>query len=115
MFFYAIISILVLSCCYYKIFKSVKQHKRDIISSGHGRVVGFGLCWGPVAIIDLCALYTEHKWALPRQTFLFEMYLVFVSCAINPVIDDIMNSAFRTEFLQVLTFCRRKDRIQPHQ
>ena len=78
-------------------------------------VVGFGLCWGSVAIIDLHPLYTEHKLAIRRQIFLFEMYLVFGSCTLNPITDNIMNSAFRTEFLRVLTFWRRKDRIQPQQ
>jgi len=78
-------------------------------------VVGFGLCWGSVAVIDLHALYAEHRLAIRRQIFLFEVYLVFGSCTMNPVTDNIMNSAFRTEFLRVLTFWQRKDRIQPHQ
>ena len=131
--FFIFIPITVTSCCYYKIVKTVKQHKREVHSSGHGRalcinvkeinitkslfaaVVGFGLCWGPVAVVDLVDLYTENKMAIPRQVFLMYVYLAFGSSAINPVIYGIMRKAFRAEFLRVLTFWRRKARIQPHQ
>ena len=57
-------------------------------------VVGFGLCWGSVAIIDLHALYTEHKLAIGRQIFLFEMYLVFGSFTMNSVTDNIHEQCF---------------------
>ena len=131
--FFMFIPITVISCCYYKIFKTVKQHKREINSSGHGRpvslnvqeinitkslfaaVVGFGLCWGPVAVVDLLGLYTEHKLAIPRQVFLMYVYLGYGSSVVNPVIYGIMRKAFRTEFLRVLTFRRSKARIQPLQ
>ena len=100
--FYTITLIVVISCCYCKLFKTIKQHKREIYSRGHERALSLnvqeinitkflvcfccGLCWGPVAVADLLSLYTEHKLAIPRQVFLFEMYLVFGRCAINPVI-----------------------------
>ena len=57
-------------------------------------VVGFGLCWGSVAIIDLHALYTEYKMAIGRQIFLFEMYLVFGSFTMNSVTDNIHEQCF---------------------
>ncbi|XP_067039872.1 melatonin receptor type 1B-B-like [Acropora muricata] len=131
--FFMFIPVTVSSCCYYKIVKTVKQHKREVHASGHGRalylnvkeinitkslfaaIVGFGLCWGPVAVVDLLDLYTENKMAIPRQVFLMYVYLAFGSSAINPVIYGIMRKAFRTEFLRVLTFRRRNARIQPHQ
>ena len=128
---YMVIPIGVISWAYYKIFKTIKHHKREVNSSYLRRafssnvqeikmtkslfasVVGFALCWGPVVIVNLIGAYTEHKLAIPRPVFLMNVYLAFGSSAINPVIYGIMNSAFRTEFLRVLTLWRRIDRVHP--
>ena len=129
--FYMVIPIGVISWAYYNIFKTIKQHKREVNSSHLRRapssnvqeikitkslfasVVGFALCWGPVIVINLLRAYTEHKLAIPRPVFLMNVYLAFGSSAINPVIYGIMNSAFRTEFFRVLTLWRRIDRVHP--
>ena len=130
-FFYMVIPTGVISWTYYNIFKTIKQHKREVNSSHLRRafssnvqeikitkslfasVVGFALCWGPVVVVNLLSAYTEHKLAIPRPVFLMNIYLAFGSSVINPVIYGVMNSAFRTEFFRVLTFWRRIDRVHP--
>ena len=131
--FYMVIPTGVISWAYYKIFKTINQHKLEINPSGRGRalalnvqeikitkslfaaLVGFAFCWGPAGIITLLGAYTEYKLAIPRPVFLMYIYLAFGSSAINPVIYGIMNSAFRTEFLRVLTLWRRKDTVHPQE
>jgi len=87
----------------------------NITKSLFAAIVGFGLCWGLVAVIDPLDLHTENKMAIPRQVLLMYVHLAFGSSAINPVIYGIMRKAFRTESLRASTFRRRKARIQPHQ
>jgi len=127
--FYIAIPIGIISFTYYKIFKNIKQHNRGMNNTRQGSilrlnveevkitkslfaaVLGFIICWGPIAVIDLVDSYSRHQLAIPRQIFLLYIYLGFGSCSINPVIYGVMNRAFRAEFLRLLTFWRRHNEV----
>ena len=129
--FYIAVPIGIISFTYYTIFKTIKEHNREmkttrrvatlsinveeirITKALFATVLGFCLCWGPIATIDMVDSYTEHKLAIPRQVFMLYIYLGFGSCSINPVIYGVMNRAFRAEFLRVLTFWRRTNEVDP--
>ena len=131
--FYIAIPIGIISFAYYTIFKMIKGHNQEMNTTRQGTnlslnveeirvtkalfatVLGFILCWGPIAIIDMVDSYTQHKLAIPREVFLLYIYLGFGSCSINPVIYGVMNRAFRAEFLQVLTFWKRRNDVDPVQ
>ena len=78
-------------------------------------VLGFSLCWGPIATIDMVDSITQHQLGIPRQVFMLYIYLGFGSCSINPVIYGVMNRAFRAEFLRVLAFWRKTNKVEPSQ
>ena len=131
--FYIGIPIGIISFAYYKIFKVIKRHNQHMMQNNarqgtvlrlnveevkvtkalFASVMGFILCWGPIAIIDQVDSYTAHKAAIPRQVFMLYIYLGFGSCSINPFIYGVMNKAFRSEFLRVLTFWRRNSEVIP--
>ena len=129
--FYIGIPIGIISFAYYTIFKMIKVHNREMDKTRQGAslainveevkvtkalfaaVLGFSLCWGPIAIIDLVDSYTQHKLGIPRQVFMLYIYLGFGSCSINPVIYGVMNRAFRAEFLRVLLFWRKQNEVDP--
>ncbi|XP_022801835.1 5-hydroxytryptamine receptor 1-like [Stylophora pistillata] len=130
--FYISVPIGIITVAYYKIFTTIQQHNQEmnitrkeanfrlnveevkITKALFAAVLGFILCWGPIAIIDLAGSFSAHKLVIPREVFTFYIYLGFGSCTINPVIYGVMNRAFRAEFLRVFTFCRRKNEIDPH-
>ena len=129
---YISVPIGIITFAYYKIFITIKQHNQmmnitrkeanlrlnveevKVTKALFAAVLGFILCWGPIAIIDMVDSFSAHKLAIPRQVFILYIYLGFGSCTINPVIYGVMNRAFRAEFLRVLTFCRRKNETAPH-
>ena len=126
---YISVPIGIITFAYYKIFKTIKHHNEEMNNTRKGvtlrlnveevritkalfaTVLGFILCWGPIAIIDMVDSFSAHKLAIPREVFMLYIYLGFGSCSINPVIYGVMNRAFRAEFLQVLTFWKRKDEV----
>ena len=129
--FYIAVPIGIISFAYYTIFKTIKEHNREMNTTRRGAtlsinveevritkalfatVLGFCLCWGPIATIDMVDSYTEHKLAILRQVFMLYTYLAFGSCSINPVIYGVTNRAFRAEFLRVLPFWRRTNEVDP--
>ncbi|KAJ7325697.1 melatonin receptor [Desmophyllum pertusum] len=129
--FYITLPIGIITFAYYKIFKTIKQHNQEMNNTRQGAtlrlnveeikitkvlfaaVLGFILCWGPIAIIDIVDSYTAHKLAIPRQVFMLYIYLGFGSCSINPVIYGVMNRNFRAEFARVLTFWRKNNQVAP--
>jgi len=56
--------------------------------------LGFSLCWIPVSIIDFIDAFTGGG-KLPRQVFMLNAFLVFMSSAINPFIYWMSNRDFR--------------------
>lgn len=132
--FYISIPIGIITVSYYKIFKAIKEHNREMSTKrqvGTGlcinveevrvtkalcaSVLGFSLCWGPIATIDMVDSITQHQLGIPRQVFMLYIYLGFGSCSINPVIYGVMNRAFRAEFLRVLAFWRKTNKVEPSQ
>ena len=131
-FFFVVVPVGIISIAYYKIFQAIKEHNRmmntakkrqaatlsinveevKVTKALFAAVLGFSLCWGPMAAVDIVEAFTAL--AIPRQVFSMYMYLGYGSCSINPVIYGVMNRAFRVEFLRALTFCRRKhDAVLP--
>ena len=127
--FYIAIPIGIISFAYYNIFKTIRKHNQEMNNTRQGvvlrlnveevkitkalfaAVLGFSICWGPIAVIDLVDSYSRHQLAVPRQVFLLYIYLGFGSSSINPVIYGVMNRAFREEFVRVLTFWRRPNEV----
>ena len=125
------IPIAIIMFAYYKIFRTIKEHNHEMSCKRQGTtlpfnveevkitkalfaaVLGFILCWGPIAIIDMVDSFSAHKLAIPRQVFILYIYLGFGSCSINPIIYGVMNRAFRAEFLRVLCFWRTKNGVTP--
>ena len=125
------IPIVILMFAYYKIFSTIKEHNHEMSCKRQGTtlpfnveevkitkalfaaVLGFILCWGPIAIIDMVDSFSAHKFAIPRQVFMLYVYLGFGSCSINPIIYGVMNRAFRAEFSRILSFWRTKIRVTP--
>ena len=119
----------IISFAYYTIFKTIKRHNLELNATRQratvsinveevkitkalfAAVLGFSLCWGSVAVIDMIDSYTEHKLAIPRRVFMLYIFLGSGSSAINPIIYGVMAQAFRAEFLRILTFCRRRDEV----
>ncbi|XP_032227516.2 melatonin receptor type 1B-B [Nematostella vectensis] len=117
---YITVPTLISLFCYYKIFTTVKAHAADMESNrGAGRggmnveeiriskvlfatVLGFVLCWTPVAIIDMIDTFSDYSLVSPRQIYLFYIYMGYGSSAINPWIYGILNKSFRREFLKLL-------------
>lgn len=125
---YIAIPIGIVSFAYYTIFKTIKEHNRDfefttrqsrtmslnveeirVTKALFATVLGFVLCWGPIAAIDMVSSFTEHKITIPRHVFALYIYLGFGSCAINPFIYAVMNKSFRTEFVRVLFFWKKRN------
>ena len=110
------IVITAICCC--RIFKTMRGHNKDIISSQQSRsslylnisrrelkvsislfvvVIVFAFCWIPLWVLALMFRFKLVS-SLSRQVTLFIMFLVFVSSTINPFIYAGINKSFRNEF-----------------
>lgn len=138
--FYVTIPLSIVSVCYYKIFQTVRAHTKETFQPAlpgqeasvkirsksqslnveevkiskvlFGTVLGFTICWTPIAIIDLVDAFSDHTLAIPRQVFLMYAFLGYGSSSINPFIYGIMNREFRLEFLNILRLSRKSTRVQ---
>ncbi|EDO47453.1 predicted protein [Nematostella vectensis] len=72
-------------------------------------VVGFIVCWAPIAVIDMVGVFFSHL-DIPREVYLAYILLGYGSSSINPFIYGILNRSFRREFINILSF-RRRSRI----
>lgn len=132
--FYISLPVLVISICYFNIFKTVRNHKKNLFATKRIEpntnqknppkstmnveeiritkalfvtVLGFIICWSPIAIIDL--IDASHTIQLPRKVYLMYIYLGFGSSSINPFIYGILNRSFRREFMRMFTLkCRNQ-------
>ena len=64
-------------------------------------VLGFLICWTPVAVIDLIDFINED-WKLKREVYVSYTCCGFASSSLNPIIYGIMNRSFRAEYLNIL-------------
>lgn len=119
---YTIIPMITIALCYFKVFRVAKRHTNSIRPALQARhlsnqtmsvreikitrtlfamVVGFGLCWIPVTIIEFLNTL-QGTGSLPRGAYLGYIYLVYLSNAINPIIYGVINKSFRRELARVL-------------
>ena len=134
--FYILIPMGVIYCCYFRIFTLVRAHNKETFASasaptGSRRfnveevkvtkvlfviVLGFTICWSPIALLDFIDVVSTHSVCIPREVFLLYIYLGYGSCSINPFIYGIMNRTFRAEFVRIFRLCRKDNQLnQPVQ
>ena len=125
--FYVTIPLLIIVICYTKVFITVRKHNANM----HHRqgaeakparltveeidltytlicvVLGFLICWTPVVTVDIID-FMNGDWLLSRPSYLAYSCFGYASAAVNPIIYGIRNRAFRKEYRNILTSCRRK-------
>ncbi|XP_031561750.1 melatonin receptor type 1A-like [Actinia tenebrosa] len=109
----------VMGVCYYKIFKKIREHKRNIApfsSDSNGSslgmsvqeikvtwttfavLIGYLLTWLPMLLIVVASYFKD----LPREVHMIVTYSMASSSAINPVIYGVLNPAFRKEYKKII-------------
>lgn len=136
-YLYVTIPVFVLTSCYYKVFKMLREHQQRIRSlrktnkNASSRrvsiedinvtrtlfitVCGFLICWIPISIVDFIG-FGQGTWALPRQVYLMYTFLGQLSTTLNPFIYGVMNKTFRDEYRRMICRCyicsrRREDNL----
>ena len=74
--------------------------------------LGFSMCWLPVSVIDFIETSRGGE-NLPRQAFMLNGFLIFLSSTINPFIYWLSNRDFRKAFRQVILCRARGNEILP--
>ena len=74
--------------------------------------LGFSMCWLPVSVIDFIET-SRGGGNLPRQVFMLNGFLIFLSSTINPLIYWLSNRDFRKAFRQVILCRARGNEILP--
>ena len=72
---------------------------------------GFACCWLPISVMDILDA-VRGELTIPRQVYLTNGFLIYLSSTINPVIYGIMNRQFRREYkalLRKITCFRRQN------
>lgn len=120
--------IVITSVCYFKIFRSIRLHNRNVLPSLQSRsstvsissrevrisislfvmVIVFAICWIPLWVLALLFRFQLVK-SLSRNVTLFISFLVFVSSTINPFIYAGMNRSFRSEIRRICSSESIKD------
>ena len=124
---YTVLPTTIIAVCYYKVFRTVKQHfivtKNTIRSrSRHqngdlsseelrttklllGLVFAFVVCWTPVIAVDfLNAIMGTGR--LPRGAYVAYSIFAFGSSCINPIVCLTLNSKIRRKAMNVVFFKR---------
>ena len=63
--------------------------------------LAFSVCWIPVGVIDFTDVargFPSH----PRQVYVFETFVIFLSSTINPLIYGLTSRKFRREYKKLL-------------
>ena len=117
---YLLPSILIF-VCYFLVYKAVRRHSLTVTCSlQRGEqplgpsceelnttkilffvMLGFILCWVPTQVIGLILAKIMHT--LPPEYPWICFTLIYLSCAINPVIYGVMNHKFRKEFKKLIS------------
>lgn len=117
---YLVPSILIFAC-YFLVYKAVRRHSLTVtctLQRGEQPLgpnceeinatkilffvmLGFILCWVPTQVIGLILAKIMHT--LPPEYPWICFTLVYLSCAINPVIYGVMNHKFRKEFKKLIS------------
>jgi hypothetical protein len=111
-----LIPLTIIIYCYFKVFKKIREHKRNIAPSSNisslgpsvqeikvtwtlfAVLLGYCLNWFPVLIVVVVSNLTE----VPRQAHMIVTYGMASSSAINPMIYGVMNPAFRREYKKII-------------
>ena len=118
-YIFIVIPMFVLILCYYKVFKTLREHKKRLQSMRRRddqpstvkitvedikvtktlfiTVCGFVICWTPISIVDFIG-FAQGSWNLPREAYVMYTFLGQLSTVINPVIYGVMNKTFREEY-----------------
>lgn len=116
---------IIISFCYFKIYKKVKQHnallRRPEIeqSSGSGIsakeiritkllfaiVLTYTMCWAPFYVIDLLGVFLGQFFA-PRLVYVFYSIMVCSTTAISPIIYGVFNRELRSEIIKLFKTLR---------
>lgn len=116
---FVVIPMIVLSFCYYNVFKALKEHNKRLHSMRRRgdqpttarisveeinvtktlflTVCAFIICWTPISIVDFVG-FGQGSWNLPREVYVLYTFLGQLSTVINPVIYGVMNKTFRDEY-----------------
>jgi hypothetical protein len=113
-----VLSFTIIIYCYFKVFKKIRQHKRNIAPSSNPSglgtsvqeikvtwtlfavLLGYCVTWIPVLIVTL--LSNVFGWSfLPRQVHMIVTFAGSSSSAVNPIIYGLMNTAFRQEYAKI--------------
>lgn len=126
---FVVAPIVITSGCYYKIFRSIKLHNKNVLPSLQGRnstsalsissrevrisislfvvVIVFAFCWIPLWVLALLFRFQLVK-SLPRNVTLLISFLVFFSSSINPFIYAGMNRSFRSEMRRIFLVSKQQ-------
>lgn len=118
-YFFVVIPMIVLTFCYYKVFRALKEHNKrlrnmrrradqpeiakitvediNVTKTLFLTVCGFVICWTPIATVDFIG-FAQGSWNLPREAYVMYTFLGQLSTVINPVIYGVMNKTFREEY-----------------
>ena len=108
----------IIAVCYYKVFKKIREHKRNVAPASNPNslgtsvqeinvtwtmfavLIGYFMTWIPVLVVTLMKnlLGSEN---LPRQVHMIVSYTGSSSTAINPMIYGVMNLSFRQEYKRI--------------
>ncbi|KAK3751986.1 hypothetical protein QZH41_001921 [Actinostola sp. cb2023] len=104
--------------CYYKVFKKIREHKRNIAPSSTNSGLGtsiqevkitwtlfavllsYLLSWIPAFVIIMVGNIFGLS-ALPRQVHMLVTYTVLASSAVNPLIYGTLSPQFRNEYAKI--------------
>ena len=108
--------------CYSKVFKKIRQHKRNVAPPSNPNslgtsvqeikvtwtvfsvLIGYLLTWIPALFLLLIINFISVR--VPRQVHIITMFSGSSSCAINPLIYGLMNPAFRQEYKKIFKLSR---------
>ncbi len=122
---YLLPSILIFAC-YLLVYKAVRRHSLTVtctLQRGEQPLgpnceeinatkilffvmLGFILCWVPTQVIGLILAKIMHT--LPPEYPWICFTLVYLSCAINPIIYGVMNHKFRKEFKKLISSIKQR-------
>jgi melatonin receptor type 1A len=114
-----VIPFTIIVYCYYKVFKKIREHKRNVAPSSNPSglgtsvqeikvtwtlfavLLGYCVTWIPVLFVSLLSNIFRSS-SLPRQAHMIVTFTGASSCAINPVIYGMLNTAFRQEYRRIV-------------
>ena len=109
--------------CYFLVYRAVRGHSLTVTCSlqrGDVRpnceelnttkllffvMLGFVLCWVPTQVIGM--ILAKVMDTLPPEYPWICFTLVYLSCAVNPIIYGVMNARFRREFKKLVSSAKR--------